>query len=93
MPDPLVSVLLPVYNAEPYLGTALESILRQDYRPAGDHRHRRWFDGSLASTSWNDIEKPTGAFPIVSRENRGLVATLNEGLTLATGRPRCEDGR
>jgi glycosyltransferase involved in cell wall biosynthesis len=28
---PLVSVLLPVYNAGPYLAAALGSILRQDY--------------------------------------------------------------
>ena len=26
MPTPLVSVLLPIYNAEPYLAAALESI-------------------------------------------------------------------
>ena len=31
MTVPLVSVLLPVYNAESYLAAALESILRQDY--------------------------------------------------------------
>ncbi|TJV09076.1 MAG: glycosyltransferase, partial [Mesorhizobium sp.] len=28
---PLISVLLPVYNAEPYVGAAIQSILRQDY--------------------------------------------------------------
>ncbi|TGV41232.1 glycosyltransferase, partial [bacterium M00.F.Ca.ET.168.01.1.1] len=28
---PLISVLLPVYNAEPYVATAMQSILRQDY--------------------------------------------------------------
>ncbi len=31
MPDPLISVVLPVYNGEPYIAAALESILRQDY--------------------------------------------------------------
>ena len=28
---PLISVLLPVYNAEPYVAAAMQSILRQDY--------------------------------------------------------------
>lgn len=32
MSVPLVSVLLPVYNGEPYLAAALESVLRQDYK-------------------------------------------------------------
>jgi glycosyltransferase involved in cell wall biosynthesis len=33
MERPLVSVIVPVYNGESYLGAALESIFAQDYRP------------------------------------------------------------
>ena len=31
--NPLVSVMIGVYNAEPYLGEAIESVLAQDYEP------------------------------------------------------------
>ena len=30
--EPLVSVVIPVYNGEPYLAEAVDSVLRQSYR-------------------------------------------------------------
>ncbi len=33
MPDPLVTVILPVYNREPLVARAIESVLAQSYRP------------------------------------------------------------
>ena len=84
MTVPLVSVLLPVYNAEPYLGAALESILRQDHKRleiiAIDDGSR---DRSLEIM--RRYQQADGRITIVSRENRGLIATLNEGLALAKG--------
>ncbi|MCK3778862.1 glycosyltransferase [Ensifer sesbaniae] len=84
MTVPLVSVLLPVYNAEPYLGAALESILRQDHKRleiiAIDDGSR---DRSLEIM--RRYQQAYGRITIVSRENRGLIATLNEGLALAKG--------
>ena len=84
MTVPLVSVLLPVYNAEPYLAAALESILKQDYRRleiiAIDDGSR---DRSLEIM--RRYQQADDRITIVSRENRGLIATLNEGLTLAKG--------
>jgi glycosyltransferase involved in cell wall biosynthesis len=84
MPTPLVSVLLPVYNGEPYLAAALASILHQD------HEHLEVIaiddgstDGSLQILQ--RYQKVDGRISIVSRENRGLIATLNEGLVLAKG--------
>ncbi|HXV30860.1 MAG TPA: glycosyltransferase family 2 protein [Sinorhizobium sp.] len=84
MPKPLVSVLLPVYNAEPYLASALESILRQEYERleiiAID-------DGSTdrSRAILDRYQKADRRISIRSRENRGLVATLNEGLAIAGG--------
>ncbi|PDT46856.1 glycosyl transferase [Sinorhizobium fredii] len=84
MPTPLVSVLLPVYNGEPYLAAALESILRQDYK----HLEVVAIDDGSTDRSLEILEryrKADGRVSILSRKNRGLIATLNEGLGLAKG--------
>lgn len=84
MSDPLVSVLLPVYNAEPYVGMALESLLRQDYRKLEIIA----IDDGSTDRSLDILRRyrlADGRISIVSRENRGLIASLNEGLTLARG--------
>ncbi|MQW88800.1 glycosyltransferase family 2 protein [Sinorhizobium saheli] len=84
MPIPLVSVLLPIYNAEPYLAAALESILRQDH----ERLEVIAIDDGSTDGSLGILErygKSDRRVLIVSRENRGLIATLNEGLELASG--------
>jgi glycosyltransferase involved in cell wall biosynthesis len=84
MPSPLVSVLLPVYNAAPYLEAALGSILRQDY----SRLEVIAIDDGSTDASLRILEsfrKADGRVTIVSRHNRGLIATLNEGLELAGG--------
>ncbi|WEX75326.1 glycosyltransferase family 2 protein [Sinorhizobium numidicum] len=84
MPPPLVSVLLPVYNAEPYVATALESILRQTY----ERLEVIAIDDGSTDRSLEILEryrKVDRRISILSRENRGLIATLNEGLVLARG--------
>ena len=81
---PLVSVLLPVYNAGPYLAAALGSILRQDY----DRLEVIAIDDGSTDNSLEILERYRRAdnrVSVISRENRGLVATLNEGLRLAQG--------
>lgn len=84
MSVPLVSVVLPVYNGELYLAAAIESILRQD--------HERLdviaIDDGSTDRSLDILQryqKADDRVRIVSRENRGLIATLNEGMTLAKG--------
>ncbi|PDT83716.1 glycosyl transferase [Sinorhizobium sp. BJ1] len=84
MPSPLVSVLLPVYNGEPYLAAALESILRQDY----EQLEIIAIDDGSTDRSLEILERFQNTdrrISIRSRENRGLIATLNEGLALARG--------
>ncbi|WP_051372769.1 glycosyltransferase [Thermosynechococcus sp. NK55a] len=82
--SPLVSVLMPVFNAERYVAEAIESILRQSFQ---DFEFIIIDDGSTDGSL--DILKRYAArdprIRLVSRENRGLVATLNEGIGLARG--------
>lgn len=80
--SPLVSVLIPVYNSEAYVKEAVDSILNQTYQNLeviiiNDGSS----DGSLEILeNIQDLR-----VQLVSRENRGLVQTLNEGIDLATG--------
>lgn len=84
MAIPLISVVLPVYNAEPYVAAALESILRQDY---GRFEVIALDDGSTDCSLpiLQQYRQADDRIRIISRENRGLVATLNEGIALAKG--------
>ena len=84
MPVIPVSVILPVFNAEAYVGEALASIVAQTYRnfeaiviDDGSHDH------SLRIIRQHVGNDPR--FVIVSRPNRGLVETCNEGMELAKG--------
>lgn len=84
MYTPLVSVLLPVYNAEAYLDLALVSILRQDYK----HLEIIAIDDGSTDGSLEILDRYARSdrrISVVSRENCGLIATLNEGLALASG--------
>lgn len=79
---PAISVLLPVYNAAPYVREAVASILAQTLR---DFELILMDDGSTDASG--EILRLLAAedcrIRLVQRENRGLIATLNEGLALA----------
>lgn len=81
---PTISVVLPVHNGEAYLREALESILAQTFR---DFELIGIDDGSTDGTLaiLEEYAKRDDRVRIVSREQRGLVATLNEGIDLARG--------
>ena len=77
-----ISVIVPAYNAEKYIKEAVDSILNQTF---ADFECIVINDGSNDTTlsilqAYNDSR-----LKIISRENRGLVATLNEGLDIAQG--------
>jgi len=80
---PLVSVLLPVFNAEKFLAAALDSILRQTFR---DLELIVIDDGSVDGSpgiisACNDPR----LVAIRNETNLGVVASLNKGLSLARG--------
>lgn len=80
---PLVSVLMPAYNSEAFVGEAVASMLGQTFT---DFELLVIDDGSTDSTRavLESIEDPR--LRLVSNpQNMGLIRTLNRGLELATG--------
>lgn len=82
-PTPLVSVLMPVYNAEQYLKSSIESILKQTFR---DFEFLIFNDASTDNSfkiiaSYND----TRIVPFNSDKNKGYVEHLNHGIRIARG--------
>lgn len=83
--NPMISVVMSVYNAEKYLDEAIQSILNQTYK---DFEFIIINDGST-DKSLEIIEKYKAQderIVLISRENRGLIASLNEGIEKARGK-------
>lgn len=80
MKGPLVSVVIPAYNAERFLGEAIESVLAQTYSPVElivvD-------DGSTDRTA--AVAAAYGEATVISQENSGPSAARNRGAAAAGG--------
>ncbi|MDX2369984.1 MAG: glycosyltransferase family 2 protein [Colwellia sp.] len=77
-----ISVILPVYNAELYIEEAVNSILVQTFK---DFELIIINDGSTDG-SFEILSKLAmldSRVRLISRENKGLIATLNEAISLA----------
>ncbi|MCM1157858.1 MAG: glycosyltransferase [Bacteroidales bacterium] len=85
MNDILVSVIMPVYNGERYLNEAVESILGQTYK---DIEFIIVDDGSTDNTLniLLNYKKADDRIIIITRENRGLVKSLNEAILVSKGK-------
>jgi hypothetical protein len=81
---PAVSVVLPVYNSEPYLAEALDSILRQTF---DDFELIAVYDASTdnSRTRLEDAARRDARVRVVDGPGRGLVDALNLGLERARG--------
>ena len=79
---PQISVLMAVYNGGEYLTLAIESILEQTFT---DFEFIVINDGSTDSTLdvLTEYAQRDQRIRIISRENKGLVASLNEGISAA----------
>lgn len=78
-----ISVVMPVYNAEKYIGEAIESILNQTYR---DFEFIIINDGSTDKTKEIiDLYSDSRIVYLENEQNSGIVVTLNKGLDFATG--------
>jgi glycosyltransferase involved in cell wall biosynthesis len=81
--SPKVSVVIPAYNHERYVGPAIESVLGQT---AGD-LELIVIDDASADATWEVVQSYSDGRIRASRheQNQGAVKTLNEGLRLARG--------
>lgn len=81
---PLVSVLLPVYNAETYIACSIESVRRQTY---DDLEIIIVDDGSTDGTAAivQELAAADRRIVYLAKQNSGIVDALNYGLTVASG--------
>ena len=82
--SPLVTVLMPVYNAQLYLREAIDSILQQTYT---DFELLIINDGSTDNSEEIILSYTDSRINYVKNaQNIKLIATLNKGFSLATGK-------
>lgn len=85
--QPLVSVVIPVLNAELYIEEAIRSVLDQTYKNieltvVDDGSN----DDTLAVVRSTFESYPHRSINLISRENRGMCRSLNEGLAISSGK-------
>jgi glycosyltransferase involved in cell wall biosynthesis len=81
--NPLVSVLLPVYNGEEFVQKAINSILDQSFH---DFELVVINDGSTDNTKAILDQFQDSRLRIIHKPNEGLCKTLNLGLQIARGK-------
>ena len=82
--EPLVSIIVPSYNVEKYVGACVDSVLKQEYQ--------NWEcilinDGSSDHTLEiiKSFETKDRRFQVFTQENAGLSATRNRGIEISNG--------
>ena len=80
--NPLVSVIMPLYNAEKYVGEAIESVINQTYT--------NWEliivnDGSTDNSLGVALKYQSEKIKVFTQENKGASAARNYGLREAKG--------
>lgn len=84
-PQPLISVISPVYNVAPYLRRCIESILNQDY---GNIEIIMVDDGST-DESGKILDKYSDKIKVIHATNHGVSHARNLGVSLAKGEYCC----
>ncbi|HPC86417.1 MAG TPA: glycosyltransferase family 2 protein [Smithellaceae bacterium] len=80
-PNPLVSIVIPAYNAGPYLRQAIDSVLSQDY----PHVELLVLDDGSTDDTRNILCSYGNRFSWESHANMGQAATINKGWRMAKG--------
>lgn len=85
MNNPLVSILIPVYNTEKYLAEAIESALNQSYK----NIELIIIDDGSTDKSWEIVKGYKIKYPNIiktyKQENKGACAARNKAFELSTG--------
>jgi len=83
--NPLVSFVMPVYNAEPFLLESLKSISAQTFK---DWELIAIDDGSTDNSAavLKNHSASENRMRVIMHENKGLVRALNEGIRIASGK-------
>ena len=84
MDESLVSIIVPIYNAGPYLEQCLDSIVGQTHK---DLEIILLNDGSTddSLTTMRRYAENDGRIKVIDKQNQGYGATCNRGLAEATG--------
>ncbi len=83
--NPLVSVVIPVFNGEKYLKKSIESVLAQTYKNIEIICVN---DGSTDNSLCilQEYQKKYPNIKVISQENRGLSAALNSAIKIMNGK-------
>ena len=87
--SPKVSVIIPAYNHEKYVGATIESILNQTYKNIeliiidDGSRDKTW---DVISSYRKQCEDHLTGFSFMKQENSGTCVTLNRLIALTTGK-------
>jgi alpha-1,3-rhamnosyltransferase len=84
---PLITVVIPSFNHQAYVAQSIQSVLDQTYKKI----ELIVIDDGSSDSSAKVIQKLLhhNEFKFITRKNRGLAATLNEGIKLAKGKYIC----
>lgn len=85
MSQPLLSIIIPVYNVENYIEECLNSILKQDFH---DMEIICINDGSTDNSLsiLHKLQLKDSRIKIITQENRGLARVRNRGMEASQGR-------
>lgn len=85
MEKDLISVIIPVYNVELYVGKCLDSVVQQTYR---NMEIIVVDDGSTDSSGQicDEYKKKDSRFRVIHKKNEGLSASRNLAISLAKGK-------
>lgn len=84
MSQPLISIIIPVYNVEKYLDRCINSVIKQTYK---NLEIILIDDGSkdLSGVICDNWAKQDSRIVVIHQNNAGLAAARNKGLEIATG--------
>ena len=81
---PLVSIIVPIYNAEKTIGRCIDSILNQTYK---EFELILMDDGSMDTSGeiCDEYAEKDGRIRVIHKENSGVSDTRNQGIDAARG--------